>query len=64
MNDVAYCIVASIVCDTLAVIIVVIIAFDVVELAVFDEDLGGIAEYLFEGFSHLVRRVCSLGIVN
>jgi hypothetical protein len=45
----------------LAVIIVVICAFDFVDLAVFDENIGFFAEQLFEDFRHLVQSVCDLG---
>lgn len=52
MNCVVYHVVGTIVCDMLTVIIVVIMAMNVVDLAVFDENPGGFAEHLCEDFSH------------
>jgi hypothetical protein len=43
-------------------IIVVIMATNVVELAVFDENPAGFAEHLCEDFSHLGRGVWALGL--
>lgn len=57
-----YYVVASRVRDTLAIIIVMICAFDFVDLAVFEENIGFFAEQLFEDFRHLVRSVCALGV--
>lgn len=62
VNCVAYYIVASIVRNMLAVIIMMKFALNVVELAVFDENPGGFAEQLFESFNHLTRTVCALGL--
>ena len=62
MDSVAYYIVASVVRDTLAVIIVMIFALDLIEFAVLDENPGRFAEQSFEGFSHLTRSVCALGL--
>ena len=62
MNRVAYYVVAAIVRNTLAVIIVMIFALDVVELLVSDENPRGFAEQLFEGINRLAQRsVCALG---
>jgi hypothetical protein len=52
VNCVAYYIVGSIVRNTLAVIIVMKYALNIVELAVFDENPGEFAEQLFDGFNH------------
>ena len=48
MCSVAYYIVASVVRDTLAVIIMMIFASDLVEFAVLDENPGRFAEQSFE----------------
>ena len=61
LNVIPYYIVASIVRNMLAVIIVMVFALDVVELAVLDENPGGFPEQPFEGFNHLARRDCALG---
>ena len=51
VDSVAYYIVASVVRDTLVVIIVMIFAFDLVEFAVLDENPDSFAEQSFEGIS-------------
>ena len=51
VDSVAYYIVASVVRDTLAVIIVMIFALDLVEFAVLDENPGRFAEQRFEDTS-------------
>ena len=58
MDCVAYYIVASIVRNTLAVIIVMEFALDLVEFAVIDKNSGGFAEQVLEGISHFARRRC------
>lgn len=61
MDCAAYDIICSIVRNTSAVIVMVIFALYVVDLALIDENPGGCAEQFFEDFSHLVRSVCGLG---
>ena len=64
MNSAAYYIVASIVRNTLAEIIVMKYALNIIELATSDENPGGFAEHLFEGFNHLARVRWCFGVIN
>ena len=61
MNCIAYHVVAAIVGTALAMIIVIVIALDLVELAVLDENPGGFVEHLCEDFGHLGQRIWGSG---
>jgi hypothetical protein len=64
VNCAAYYIVASIVRNALAVIIVMKFALNIVELAVFDENPGGFAAQLFDSFNHLAWVRSCFGVIN
>jgi hypothetical protein len=61
VNCIAYHVVAAIVGTVLAVIIMIVIALDLVELAVLDENPGGFVEHLCEDFSHLSQKIWASG---